>query len=62
MNIFWLLRARRWVQNPPSLRTVIAVLAVVAVCLALAAVEFWIGWPEWLTTNGIGGGRWGPRF
>jgi len=46
VNFFWLLRMRRWVQHPPSRGRVKLVLAVVAICLALYAIERWIGWPD----------------
>ncbi|MDX2482762.1 MAG: hypothetical protein QNK42_03795 [Pseudodonghicola sp.] len=49
MNFFWLLRMRRWVQNPPSKQRVILVLVVIGICLALVAVERWIGWPDALS-------------
>lgn len=49
MNFFWLLRMRRWVQHPPSAARVKLVLAVVAICLALYAIERWIGWPDALS-------------
>lgn len=62
MNLHWLLRLRRWAQNPPSPRMVAFVLGILLLCLALVAVEYWLGWPEWLTPAG-GGGRGGmPRF
>lgn len=51
MNPHWLLRMARWVRNPPSSGRVRLVLAVVALCLALHAVERWIGWPDALTAE-----------
>ncbi len=60
MNIRWLLRAYRWVRNPPSPRMVKLVLGVIALVLAVAAVEHWIGWPERLTPSNEFLGRW-PR-
>jgi hypothetical protein len=52
MNVgLWLLRARRWAQNPPSAGRVKLVLGVVALCIAIAAWEWAFGWPEWLTVN-----------
>lgn len=45
----WLLRARRWAQRPPSRGRVKLVAGVIAVCLAVAALELWLGWPDWLT-------------
>ena len=49
MNPFWLLRAKRWAQNPPSAGRVKLVIVVIAICVALFAVERVAGWPEWLT-------------
>ncbi|MGB8623360.1 MAG: hypothetical protein WCD16_11120 [Paracoccaceae bacterium] len=54
MNYRWLLRASRWARNPPSAGRVKLVLGIVALCLVLAALEHWVGWPDWLTTNGTG--------
>lgn len=51
--IRWLLRAKRWAQHPPSPRRVMLVLAVVAVCLALAGIERFWGWPDWLTVEAL---------
>jgi hypothetical protein len=47
--LHWLLRAKRWAQNPPSAGRVRLVLGVIALCLVLVAVERFIGWPDWLT-------------
>jgi len=47
----WLIRAKRWVQHPPSAGRVKLVFGVIALCLALAAVEHFIGWPDWLTVD-----------
>lgn len=51
MNFAWLFRAKRWAQNPPSASRVKFVLAIIALCLTIAAIEQFIGWPDWLTTN-----------
>jgi hypothetical protein len=51
MNPRWLLMAKRWVQNPPSMGKVGFVLGIIAVCLALYAVEAFWGWPDWLTPD-----------
>lgn len=45
--LIWLMRARRWVQNPPSERQVLLVLGVIAVCIAIVAAEHFGLWPEW---------------
>lgn len=52
MNPTWLLRMARWMRHPPSPRRVVLVLSVMAACLALFAVERFVGWPDWLTVNG----------
>ncbi|MDU8911529.1 hypothetical protein [Aestuariicoccus sp. MJ-SS9] len=52
MNWLQLLRMSRWARHPPSPRKVKLVLAIVAACLALYAVERWIGWPEALSVDG----------
>jgi hypothetical protein len=45
----WLIRMRRWVANPPSMGRVKLVVGVVALCVALVAIEKLIGWPDFLT-------------
>ena len=57
MNPIWFLRMAQWVRNPPSMRTVLIVLAVIAACLVLFAVEWLVGWPEWLTPDHVPRGR-----
>lgn len=52
-QLLWLLRAKRWVQNPPSWGRVKLVLAVIGLCLALVAVERLVGWPDWLTVDSL---------
>jgi hypothetical protein len=54
MSPFWLLRMKRWVQNPPSPARVKLVLAVVTVCVLLVLIERTMGWPDWLTTEPAG--------
>ncbi|MBN9889049.1 hypothetical protein [Salipiger abyssi] len=49
MNPLWLLRMAKWARNPPSSGRVKLVLAVIAFCLALYAVERWVGWPDALS-------------
>lgn len=51
MYLTWLIRAKRWARNPPSAGRVKLVLAVVGLCLALYAIERWIGWPDALTAE-----------
>ncbi|QHQ36981.1 hypothetical protein [Algicella marina] len=56
MNLLWLLRMKRWVQNPPSAGRVKLVLAVLACVFVLYGIELMFGWPEWLTPE-FGGRR-----
>lgn len=54
ISLHWLLRMRRWAQNPPSARVVYGVLGIIALCAALYAIELIWGWPDALTTQGGG--------
>jgi hypothetical protein len=47
----WLLRASKWARRPPSWRQVRVALIIVAVGLALFAIERFWGWPDFLTVN-----------
>ena len=49
--LFWLVRAKRWAQNPPSPLRIKIVFATIAICLLIFAYEYFFGWPEWLTTT-----------
>ncbi|UMA66346.1 hypothetical protein LVO79_07855 [Roseivivax marinus] len=48
MNLHWLMRMRRWAQNPPSWTMIRLIFAVVALCLALWLVERYVGLPDWI--------------
>ncbi|RMD94092.1 MAG: hypothetical protein D6811_03570 [Alphaproteobacteria bacterium] len=52
-----LLRMAIWARRPPSEARVKLVLAVIAICLALFAVERIFGWPDWLTPEMTPKGR-----
>lgn len=52
MNPLWFLRLARWARHPPSLKKVMLIGAVLALCLLAVGVEKYVGWPEWLTVNG----------
>lgn len=54
MNIHWLLRAKRWAQNPPSPKRVKFVFAVIALCLVLVGVEKIFGTPAWMQIERLG--------
>ena len=45
------IRMWRWARNPPSKQQRMIVLVVMAVALLLAGIEFFFGWPDWLTVN-----------
>ena len=51
MNMRWLLRMKRWAQNPPSASRVKLVFAIIALCLVLVLVEKLFGWPDALTVD-----------
>jgi len=51
MNLIWLLRAKTWVQNPPSPKRIKLVFGVIGLCLVLFGIEYYWGWPEWLTAD-----------
>ena len=53
----WFLCMARWARNPPSAARVRLVLGVIALCLALYALERMVGFPEWLTPNQVPRGR-----
>ena len=50
----WLLRAKRWAHRPPSAARVKLVFAIIALCIALFAYEYFFGWPEFLTLENRG--------
>lgn len=58
-NMNWLLRATQWVRNPPSPGRVKLVLAIVAIAIAIVAIEKLGFWPDWATLEG---GRGQPRI
>jgi hypothetical protein len=49
----WLVRAKRWAQNPPSEGRVKFVFVVIALCLVIAGVEFFVGWPDWMRVDSL---------
>jgi hypothetical protein len=54
MNIRWLLRAKKWAENPPSWKRVKMGLYILAICIALATFEHFFGWPDALTPENVG--------
>ena len=49
--LIWLMRMARWSRNPPPMWKVRLVAGVIAVCLALVAVELFVGWPDWASVQ-----------
>ncbi|MBU2982293.1 hypothetical protein KO498_10790 [Lentibacter algarum] len=49
MNPWHWLRMAKWARRPPSKSRVKLVFVVLVLCLSIAAVERFIGWPEALT-------------
>ena len=45
------LRMAKWARRPPSASRVKLVFAVLVICLTIAFVERYIGWPEALTLD-----------
>ena len=54
MSPLFLLRMVRLARNPPRTWKVLFVFAVILGGLGLAALEHFVGWPDWLTTNQLG--------
>lgn len=52
MNPIWLIRMARWARNPPPMARVKLVVGVVILCFVVFGIEYFWGWPDWLTVNG----------
>ena len=48
-----LLRAKRWANRPPSPARVKMFLGILGACLLIAAIEAFIGWPAWMSTEAV---------
>lgn len=46
-----LLRMARWAKRPPSQQRVILVISVIVICLVIAGIERWIGFPDWMAVE-----------
>lgn len=53
MNPRWLLMAKRWAQNPPSMGRVKLVAAVVAACVLIVAAEKLGLTPDWMSAEQV---------
>jgi hypothetical protein len=51
VNPHWLMRMALWARRPPGWRRVRFVLAIVALCLLLVALERVFGWPDALSPD-----------
>lgn len=51
MNWRWLMRAAMWARNPPSPRKAKMFAALVALCIAIATIEYFGFWPDWATLD-----------
>ena len=51
MSNRWLFKMARWAQNPPPMKRVIFVGGILALCLVLAAIETFVGWPDALSLD-----------
>ena len=56
MNPRWFLRLARLVRNPPSKERQRLYALVLAAAAVIGGIEFFFGWPEWLTVNDWRGG------
>ena len=52
----WLLKAKRFVQNPPSMGRVKLFFGILGLALLIAGVERYVGWPDWATLEPAGRG------
>lgn len=43
----WLIRMSRWSRNPPSMKRVLLVFAIVALALLVFGIEKLGYWPDW---------------
>jgi hypothetical protein len=53
MNPLWLVRMKRWVQNPPSPARIKFIVAIIGLCLVVFALERMFSWPDALTPNDL---------
>lgn len=49
----WLVRAARWVRNPPSEGRVKLVVAVIVLAIAIVTAEHFGWWPDWATQERV---------
>jgi hypothetical protein len=47
------LQLAAWVRNPPSRTHVIVIFVAVGAAVALVMVERFVGWPDWMRSDGV---------
>jgi hypothetical protein len=57
MNFNMFLKMARWARNPPSEDRVKLYAAILIATLALFAVEYFVGWPDWMQVNNTPKGK-----
>ena len=57
MRMKGFLRMSLWARRPPSEAKVRFFFAILGLCLAIFAVEWLFGWPDWLTPHFTPRGR-----
>lgn len=57
MNPRHLLRMAKWARNPPGEKRVKLVIGVIVICLVIFAVEWLVGFPDWLVPERIRPGK-----
>lgn len=53
MNPRWLLHAKRWAQNPPSMKKVLFDVGIVVFCVALYGLEQLGLLPDWMAADRV---------
>ena len=51
MNPRWLLRMAKLAHRPPSELRVKLVLGTLALCFVIFAIEYFLGWPDWMSVE-----------
>jgi len=49
----FLLRMMLWVRNPPSRNQQIAIAVICGIGIGFAAIEWFVGWPDWLSAERV---------
>ncbi|WP_284265749.1 hypothetical protein [Roseicyclus amphidinii] len=49
----FLMRMLLWLRHPPSRNQRIAIAVICGIGIGFAAVEWLVGWPEWLTPERV---------